>query len=436
MRNYLTAIFNVALVVLVVSCKPGIDTPKPSSGSADFSKYIAIGNSLTAGFADGGLYLEGQKVAFPNLLAEQMKGAGGGEFTSPFFDESHSNGSGYLKLTAINDGSPVLEEVKDKLAYRDEAGNLIKYTEPIQNLGVPGMRLDLAFIAPFGTLNNYFERLLPDAEVGVKSYFNYAIENDHTFFSFWLGNNDALGFATAGGVVTGPTSELTDKSTFASLYAMFINELTAKEQKGVIATIPDVTAIPFFTTVTIDALIAGAKAAAPAMEDQINAIFIQDKTAVITGFPPGVRPATSEDLVVLNFPTEKLGNPDSGGIPYGLHPENPMEDHYVLDKAEIAKVKDHVNSYNETIKKVAEDKGLALADVYDYLNKVRGGIIVNGAEISSTFITGGAFSLDGVHLTPKGNALIASLFIREINKTYSANLAEIDVNKFRGVKFP
>jgi len=436
MKRSIIAAFYTLLVLLVVSCKPSINTPTPSSGTADFSKYIAVGNSLTAGFADGGLYLEGQKVAFPNLLAEQMKGAGGGAFTSPFFDEAHLNGSGYLKLTGINNGSPVLEEVNDKLAYRNQAGNLIKYTEPIQNLGVPGMRLDLAFIAPFGALNNYFERLLLDAEVGSKSYFNYAINHDHTFFTFWLGNNDVLGFATAGGVVTGPTSQLTDKSTFASLYTAFINELTAKGQNGVIATIPDVTAIPFFTTVTIDALLAGAKAAAPDMASQINAIFIQDKTATVPGFPAGVRQATNEDLVVLNFPTEKLGQPNPEGVFYGLHPANPMEDQYILDKAEVARVKDYVSSYNETIRNIGEEKGLALADVYSYLNQVKSSIIVNGAEINSTFITGGAFSLDGIHLTPKGNALIANLFIREINKTFNAKLSNIDVNKYRGVKFP
>src|SRR5690606_14416232 len=179
-----------------------------------------------------------------------------------------------------------------------------------------------------------------------------------------------------------------------------------------------------------------AKAAAPDMASQINAIFIQDKTATVPGFPAGVRQATNEDLVVLNFPTEKLGQPNPEGVFYGLHPANPMEDQYILDKAEVARVKDYVSSYNETIRNIAEEKGLALADVYSYLNQVKSSIIVNGAEINSTFITGGAFSLDGIHLTPKGNALIANLFIREINKTFNAKLSNIDVNKYRGVKFP
>ena len=91
-----------AMAVLAASCKPEISREfEPSQGNVDFSKYIAVGNSLTAGFADGGLYLEGQQVAFPNLLAEKMKTHGGGEFVTPYFSEAQSNGSGYLRLKAL-----------------------------------------------------------------------------------------------------------------------------------------------------------------------------------------------------------------------------------------------------------------------------------------------------------------------------------------------
>lgn len=442
MKQYNVNMISVALVLFLFSCKPSIETPRPSSGSADFSQYIAVGNSLTAGYADGGLYLEGQKAAFPVILAAQMKAAGGGAFLSPFFDVAQSNGSGYLKLTSINNGSPVLENVTTELAYRDADKHLTKYLEPIQNFGIPGMRLDLAFYAPFSALNIFFERLLPDGDVGKETYFEYASEREHTFFSFWLGNNDVLGYATAGGYVTpenAGTTQLTEKATFTVLYSNFINALTAKEQKGVVATIPDVTSTPFFTTVTIDGLLSAAKAAAPDNASQIIAIYIQDRTALgVAGLlPPGVRPATSEDLVVLPFLSSGLlGKPDASQIPYGLHPLNPVQDQYILDKAEVAQVRDYVKSYNESIKKIAESKGLALADVYAYFNQIKNGVMINGAEISATFISGGAFSLDGIHLTPKGNALIANVFIRAINETYHAKLSEVDINSYRGVKLP
>jgi hypothetical protein len=62
----------------LASCDPEIDTPTPTTdGKVDLTKFIAIGNSLTAGYASNGLYLEGQKVAYPVLIAQQFKLAGG-----------------------------------------------------------------------------------------------------------------------------------------------------------------------------------------------------------------------------------------------------------------------------------------------------------------------------------------------------------------------
>ncbi|PWS31469.1 SGNH/GDSL hydrolase family protein [Pedobacter paludis] len=426
MKKYILNSLLVAAVLFVASCKPEIESPAgTTAGTANFGKYIAVGNSLTSGFADGGLYLEGQKVAYPNLIAEKMATVGGGSFTSPFFTDAQANGSGYLSLTALVNGVPTLTPVTTNLAYRD-ATHLAKYTGEVQNLGIPGMRVDLAFAGPFSAANPYLERLLPDAQVGVTTYFQFIQGRNHTFFSLWLGNNDALGYATNGGVTTDATNVLTDKSTFALLYSNLVNSLTAGGQKGIVGTIPDVTAIPYFNTVTVAALLNAAKAINPAAA----AIYIQTGTGA-------VRAATSEDLIRLPFQSAGLfGVPNASSIPYGLHPLNPIANNWVLDKDEVAKVKDYVLSYNNTIKSLADSKGLAIADTYTYLNQVKTGIVINGIGINSAFITGGAFSLDGVHLTPRGNAVIANVFINSINAKYGSTIPIVDVTQYRGVKFP
>ncbi|KQR70808.1 G-D-S-L family lipolytic protein [Pedobacter sp. Leaf176] len=427
MRKYTFNWFLAAVILLAAACKPDIDTAvATSAGQANFSKYIAVGNSLTSGFADGGLYLEGQKVAYPNLIAAQMATVGGGSFTSPFFTDAQANGSGYLTLSALINGSPTLTNVTSNLAYRDAAGRLTKYTGEVQNIGIPGMRVDLAFAAPFGAANPYLERLLTDSQVGTVSYFQFIQGRNHTFFSLWLGNNDALGYATNGGVTTDATNVLTDKSTFALLYSNLVNALTVGGAKGVVATIPDVTAIPYFNTVTVAALLNAAKAINPAAA----AIYIQTGTNT-------VRAATAEDLIRLPFQSAGLfGVPNASGLPYGLHPLNPIVNSWVLDKDEIIKVKDYVISYNSTIKSLADSKGLAIADTYSYLNQVKTGVVVQGVGINSSFITGGAFSLDGVHLTPRGNAVIANVFIDAINGKYGSNMPTVNITEYRGVKFP
>ncbi|MDQ0640685.1 hypothetical protein QF042_004250 [Pedobacter sp. W3I1] len=431
MKRYILNSFVAAIILFAAACKPEIETPAGSTaGQANFSKYIAVGNSLTSGFADGGLYLEGQKVAYPNLMAAKMATVGGGAFTSPFFSEEHLNGSGYISLTALVNGTPTLTPVTDKLAIRDAAKHLDKYSGEFQNLGIPGMRVDLAFdpTLTFSAANPYFERLLTDAQVGKTNYFQFIQGRNHTFFSLWLGNNDVLGYALNGAVTvpTDPTTALTDKVTFSSLYANFLNALTAGGQKGIVGTIPDVTAIPYFNTVTIAALLNAAKAINPAAA----AIYIQTGTGT-------VRPATAEDLIRLPFQSEGLfGKPNGSGIPYGLHPLNPIENKWVLDKDEVIKLKDYVNSYNSTIKSLATSKGLAIADTYTYFNQVKTGMNIQGVGINAAFITGGAFSLDGIHLTPRGNAVIANVFIDAINAKYGSTIPTVDITQYRGVKFP
>jgi len=432
MKKNFKLYIGLAILGFASSCAPSLDELEASKGTADFSKFIAVGNSLTSGYADNGLYLEGQKVAFPNLMAEQFKTVGGGEFTSPFFSQEQANGSGYIQLKSLVDGNPVMEPVTTNLAIRGKSPNggplYTKHTEPIQNLGVPGMRLDMSMAPGIGTVmgNPYFERLLPDGTPQTLKYVEYAASHEHTFFSFWLGNNDVLGYATNGAAAsTDPTKKLLDLATFDFAYNTFVNALTQNGSKGVVATIPDVTTIPFLNTVTTARLNAAVEAAS---QGKAKNVFIATKT--------GPRMATDADLFVLTFPTTLLGKPNEQQIPYGMHPLNPIEDQYVLDKAEVTEVSGRVKAFNDKIKAIAESKQLALADVHAFLNKVKAGYNYNGVHISAAFITGNAFSLDGVHLTPMGNAIVANLFIDAINAKYNSKVPKVDISLYRGVKYP
>lgn len=433
-------------LALAASCKPSIDidTKGGNPENVDFSKYIAVGNSLTSGYANSGLSLKGQEQSFPNMLAQEMKKVGGGEFLQPYFPAENFNGSGFLYLKALVNGQPQLGTVTDHLAIRGQTSDkkplYIKYTGPINNLGVPGMRLDLAFAPGMGTLNPYFERLLPDNETATKKYVDFATTKDHTFFSFSLGNNDVLGYATNGAVTTDATNTLIAEQTFAGLYTEFISRLTSKEQKGVVATIPDVTAVPYFTTVTRQALLAGANAALAAKDPKLppfENIYIKTKTTP--------RAATDKDMFILPFSSagllgrQDLKDPATGIVnpyPYGLYLQNPVGDNFVLDEAEAKMVQDRIVALNTTIKQIADSKKLAVADIYSFLNKVKSGYQINGIAISNKYITGNIFSLDGVHLTPMGYAIMANVFVDAINAKYSTKLGKVNVSQYGGVALP
>jgi len=160
----------------------------------------------------------------------------------------------------------------------------------------------------------------------------------------------------------------------------------------------------------------------------------------VSGTTYAPRPATAKDLIVLIFPTSKIGQPVTtpyGTLPYGLTPYTPIDNQYVLDANEVALTQDYVQSYNATIKSIAAAKGLAVFDSYVFLNNVKhNGLIEDGISLNSNYISGGIFSLDGVHLTPRGYAIVANEFIKAINAKYGSTIPLANVSEYSGIKFP
>jgi len=442
MKNFKNYTYILLAAALITACKPVIQVPAPSAGSADFTRYISVGNSLTAGYADGGLYLAGQLNSYPSIIAAQMQTIGGASsFTQPLWSDAQASGTGYQKLTGFTStGSPILTAVA-ATAVRGTVTipgvgtfpMFTKYTGNIDNYGVPGIKLNDIDNGFYGNVNGYYERMLPgNSPSNTTTYLDFVTAKPFTFFTNWLGNNDALGYATSGGA--SPTDPLTDKAVFQTKYAALIAKLTANGQKGACATIPDVTTIPYFTTVTVGAILASVQAANPA----VTGLYINARTSSdpnVTTYAP--RLATAADLIVLTFPTSKMGVPNGSGIPYGLHPLNPIETQYVLDANEVAMVKDYVNSYNNTIKSVATSKGLAVFDAFAFLTSLKAnGLLINGVSLSSGYISGGIFSLDGVHLTPRGYSIVANQFISAINTQYGSTIPTVNVSAYNGVTFP
>jgi hypothetical protein len=444
MKNFKNYTYILLAAVLITACKPVIQVPAPSAGSADFTRYIAVGNSLTAGYADGGLYLAGQLNSYPSMIAVQMQTIGGASsFTQPLWSDAQASGTGYQKLTGFTStGSPILTAVA-ATAVRGTVtiptvgtfAMFTKYTGNIDNYGVPGIKLNDMDNGFYGNVNGYFERMLPGNSPGNSTtYLDFVTAKPFTFFTNWLGNNDALAYATSGGA----GDVLTDKAVFQTKYAALIAKLTANGQKGACATIPDVTTIPYFTTVTVGAILASVQAANPAGQNiyiaKKNTTNATDNTYGAIGVV-----ATSSDLIVLTFPTSLIGSTTAGvgTYPYGLDPRNPIENKYVLDANEVTIVKDYVNSYNNTIKSVAVSKGLAVFDAFTFLTNVRTtGLLINGVSLNSNYISGGIFSLDGVHLTPRGYSIVANQFISAINTQYGSTIPTVNVSAYSGVIFP
>ncbi len=304
----ISALAYLAGAFIIAGCDPKIESNPISKGDLNLDKYVAVGNSLTAGFADGGLYLEGQQNSYPNILAGQFRQVGGGEFKQPLFTAEQKNGSGYLSLTGFSaTGAPTLTPVITNLAIRSANPILYtKYTDEVNNLGVPGIRMSDIRIPGYGSAlgNPYFERLTVNP---LQTYLERVSGSNPTFFSCWLGNNDVLGYATAGAFA----NSLTPATTFTENNNAVIDALTATGAKGIVATIPGVTATPFFTSVgpTAKGLLAAARVPGMVALTGKGATRIQFALADIKDATGGsvLFPLTSSAyLPLLGQPTGKL----------------------------------------------------------------------------------------------------------------------------------
>ncbi|SDL82470.1 GDSL-like Lipase/Acylhydrolase [Catalinimonas alkaloidigena] len=450
---------------LASACEPQIDAPAPSSGELDLSRYVAVGNSLTAGYANSGLYREGQLVSYPNLLAQQFAQVGGGTFEQPLFDEAQRNGSGYLTLTGFaSTGAPLLTPVAEERAIIGIAKNgvsplLMPYQAQsgttVQNLGVPGLRVDKVTATNYGAdvgqpstdFNPFFERLGP----GSASYTTYVGRSAPSFCTVWLGNNDVLGYASSGGV----GASITPVGTFRSNLQGVLDALMQQDSvRGAIANLPSVTAAPYFTTYAYNLLTLTAEQAQQAQQGyadynagvrQYNASVPAERALDTIAFQAGPNPLVIFDasipaqlgqrrqikpgeLVLLTLPTDSLAA--------GWGTAKPVPNQYILTRPELEAVRVATDQFNAIISELATDYNLALVNMNQLLNQVRTGLSFDGVTVNAGFISGGVFSLDGVHLTPRGNALTANQFIRAINEKYGTAIPLVNAVDYEGVRLP
>jgi phospholipase/lecithinase/hemolysin len=450
-KNIKYSLYGFATAALFVSaCKPNLTANKVTSGSADFGNYVAIGNSLCAGYTDGALSREGQENSFPRMLSQQFALAtGANKLTTPFMLASGkgNNGSNVaaLQLSLNPDGTTLIAPSTDTTTLKDRA--TIAAAGPYTHLGIPGARaIDLQ--QPFLALNPFFERL---CETPFSSTLvGEALRSNPSFFTLWLGSNDVLLYAidgASGTIQQAPTDlsfpgTLSHPAAVAGAIESAVKELTKKGAKGAIANVPDVNSTPYFTTIPYNAIAltrqgqvdslnggyATYNASVPAANRitwklGANPIVIVDSTA-----PGFMRQTNSKDLICLKA-SAVLGKSPLGTI-------TPLTDQYVLDAEEVELIKQYTAQYNASIKATAVQYGLAFVDANAYLRSFQSGVKYNGVNIAPALVTGGGFSLDGIHPTPRGYALIANEFIKSINSTYGSTIPMVDVNKYRTTVLP
>tara|TARA_R100000935_G_scaffold27288_1_gene47334 strand:+ start:8626 stop:10140 length:1515 start_codon:yes stop_codon:yes gene_type:complete len=495
MKKSIYILLGGLLTLGFVSCEPEFDNPVDeegfyTTGDADMSNFVAVGNSLTAGFADGALYITGQENSYPNILAQQFALAGGGEFTQPLMNDNLGglllNGTQVADNRFVLAADPMTGEPLGPVVLEGTPTTEVttSATGPFNNMGVPGAKSFHLVTPGYAGLNPYYGRF---ATSGNATVLADAASLSPSFFALWIGNNDILSYATSGGAGVDQTgnldpstygfNDITDPNVFASVYSEQVAALNASASGGVLINIPDVTSIPFFTTVPVrsiplDAATAAAvnaqfalyntqvlpllqgagvisaeEAAARRINFSAGVNFptitdddLTDVTAVLIsqGIDPAtaallgqLRQANEDDLVVLTASSVlgSLADPANPQSVIGV--AVPLADQFVLTAVEQERVSTATSSYNITISSLATANDLVLVDARRALRDVaNGGIAYDGGLLTNTFVTGGAFSLDGVHPTPRGYAYTANLIIDEINRKYNATIPNVNIGNY------
>jgi lysophospholipase L1-like esterase len=262
-----------------------------SAGEADFSKFVAVGNSLVAGVQGASLFTEGQENSLPAIIHNQLECVGAPDaFVQPSINASLGWNLFSTQAFLADQTKPVLGRLL--LQYGTEPdcsgaipvrptpqayqpGELEALPNPaansgfiytgekteLNNFGFPMVLLGQSLIPQTGDwslanldprFNPYYGRLKFPGNGS--TIINDVAAAQPTFFLFWLGMDDYFLHAALGGdpslaPLTSPTGGL--PAGFDGQYAAAVGSLLMSntELKGVVGNFPDVFVFPHFTSV-------------------------------------------------------------------------------------------------------------------------------------------------------------------------------------------
>jgi phospholipase/lecithinase/hemolysin len=408
----------------------------PANGGVLFQRYVALGNSITAGFQSNGIVDTLQRNSYANILAGRASVVRWGQ---PLF-----RGPGCQQpMTA-----PLTNAAQNPTAscFRVDSS---AYT---QNLAVPGARIADLFLVPSNP-NDRFHRLY-SLITGGKSEVQAMLDARPTFVSAWIGNNDALTAALGG--TLGPTAAGGDSTLtpLPSFQASLNNFVTALKQSGTQGAV---------LIGVVDAVVA-----APLIQPGAYFYLASDPaTHVFQGKPVN---ANCSPVTALGAPNPLAANMvsfqivgDANFLEINCDPNayavgDPRRGAYLLDTAEQAVVRARVAAYNAAISAAATANGWAYVDPnavlgpllvqkdaqgrYQRVRKCQDlaaatnatqlqAAVLNSCPVPNTGPTasfaapgffGSLISFDGVHPTTEAHRVLATAIAQAINAKYGTQI--------------
>jgi len=397
----LTSLARVAatgVIVALAACSENTKLLGPTTpiGGEIFKSYVALGNSITAGFQSNGIMDSTQRQSYARLLAIQMG------------TQYH-----YASLAGRGCTPPIVNGLTGALFANAPAGTCdlrssSSVTDILNNVAVPGARV-LDPTSASAPASNALTTFI----LGGKTQVQRALDANPTFVSIWIGNNDVLQPGLSG--LFQPI--VSSQTEFQTSYDLMLQQLldSVPDLKGVLI---GVAKVQFLPSMSSGALVF----ATPGAQVAINAAT--GKTVVIDASCNG---STS----LLNIPQLILAiragtHPSVIACDKGIFPA-PVGDIFVLDAAEQVTLIAAIDAYNNYLQTKAAAIGFAYYDpnILFAASRASGAIPPFPNFTSATATYGALITLDAVHPSAATHKLIANELIGVINTKYGTTLKPV-----------
>jgi lysophospholipase L1-like esterase len=407
--------FAVALVGGAAACSDknaDVLGPRPSQGNGIFQRYVALGNSITAGYQSGGINDSTQRRSYAALVAAQMGTRYAyASVAMPGCPPPISNFLTQARFTPT--GFPTSTSTSCYLRTSTSA------TDILNNVAVPGATSFDPNAATTAASN-----VLTTLILGGRTQVQRAVDARPTFATVWIGNNDVLGPALSGILtsLSGVSPGVTPQSAFQTNYDQMISQLQsgAPGLKGVLLGVGNVTSLPilFSGRALQNSQFVGAlsQAAGKTITPDLTTCTASTNSLVSFLIVGAIRanqhPATIA-CEIKNDPTFPL-----------------LGNLYVLDSQELASLATALTNINTYISGKAQAIGFGYLNPNKLLDSLKA---LNPPQITSfgpdftsaTAPFGKWVSLDGVHPSSAAHQLLTNYLIDVINATYSTSLVKL-----------
>lgn len=395
MTRYLS-ISVAAVMVALAACdsEKVVNPPATSLNTGLFKSYVAIGNSITAGFQSGGIVDSTQQESFAALLAHAV----GTRYAYPALSVPGCP----PPIVNFQTGARLDNGTSTTCALRDPA----HINATLNNVAIPGAAV--ADLTAFTTANS---NPLTTLILGGETQIEKALNASPTFVTVEIGNNDVLPAALSGVPVPTPgvSPGITPVDSFVVQYARAINELTTAQPKlkGVLIGVFNVTLIGALFPIdsVIDNPVLGAEVDAAAGH-------------VITYAPDCANSGALLSLEVLPLIA-------SGEVPpiIGCADTDP----FTLSANKVLLFIGTVQAYNAYIKAKADSVGFAYVDPNPLLVQLRAidSIPPYPNFASPTHPFGSFITLDGIHPSAAAHQLLAAALIAKIDSAYGVSISAV-----------